>query len=79
MSKEFENFLVEYGIEHRKSPPLWPAANGEIEAQNRSLVKMLKITKVEGKQWKDEREFSHSLQVYAASQYWSDSIFSYVW
>ena len=42
VSKEFENFLVECGIEHRKSPPLWPAANGEVEAQNRSLVKMFK-------------------------------------
>ena len=54
VSEEFENFLTECGIEHRKSPPLWPAANGEVEAQNRSLVKMLKIAKVEGKQWKLE-------------------------
>ena len=54
MSKEVENFLVECGVENRKLPPLWPATNGEAEAQNRSLVKMLKISKVEGKQLKDE-------------------------
>ena len=32
VSIKFENFLVECVIEHRKSPPLWPAANGEGEA-----------------------------------------------
>ena len=34
VSEEFEQFLSKNGIEHRKSPPLWPQANGEVERQN---------------------------------------------
>jgi len=29
-SREFEEFLRECGIEHRRSPPVWPQANGEV-------------------------------------------------
>ena len=54
VSKEFEEFLPECGIEHRRSPLLWPQANGEVERQKRSLLKTLKITEVEGKKWTDE-------------------------
>ena len=54
VSEEFEEFLSKNGIEHRKSPPLWPQANGEVEQQNRTLLKVLKIAQVEGKRWKDE-------------------------
>ena len=31
--EEFENFLATHGIQHRKSPPLWPQANGEVSAR----------------------------------------------
>ncbi|XP_022783273.1 uncharacterized protein K02A2.6-like [Stylophora pistillata] len=31
VSKEFEEFSRECGIEHRRSPALWPQANGEVE------------------------------------------------
>ena len=31
--EEFENFLATHGILHRKSPPLWPQANGEVSAR----------------------------------------------
>jgi len=54
VSEEFEEFLSKNGIEHRTSPPLWPQANGEVERQNRTLLKVLKIAQVEGKRWKDE-------------------------
>lgn len=54
VSEEFEEFLSKNGIEHWKSPPLWPQANGEVERQNRTLLKALKIAQVEGKRWKDE-------------------------
>ena len=54
VSEEFEEFLSKNGIEHQKSPPLWPQANGEVERQNRTLLKVLKIAQVEGKRWKDE-------------------------
>ena len=35
-------------------PLLWPQANDEIEQQNRTLLKSLKVAEVEGKKWKDE-------------------------
>ena len=54
VSREFEEFLHECGIEHRRSPPLWPQANGEVERQNRSLLKALKVAEVEGKRWTEE-------------------------
>jgi transposase InsO family protein len=54
VSGEFSEFLRTYGIEHRRSPPLWPQANGEVEAQNRSLVKTLKIAQIEGKDMREE-------------------------
>ena len=43
VSEEFEEFLSKNGIQHRKSPPLCPQANGEVERQNRTLLKALKI------------------------------------
>ena len=54
VSQVFKDFLVEHGIEHRTSPPLWPQANGEVERQNRTLLKVLKVAQVEGKRWQDE-------------------------
>ena len=46
---EFERFLKTNDIEHRTSTPLWPQANGEVERQNRSLLKTLGIAKAEKK------------------------------
>ena len=54
VSQVFKDFLVEHGIEHGTSPPLWPQANGEVERQNRTLLKALKVAQVEGKRWQDE-------------------------
>ena len=54
VSQVFKDFLGEHGIEHRTSPPLWPQANGEVERQNRTLLKELKVAQVEGKRWQDE-------------------------
>ena len=53
-SKEFKNFLLEHGIEHHTYPPLWPQANGEVERQNRTLLKAFKMAHVEGKGWEGE-------------------------
>ena len=33
---------------------MWPQANGEVERQNRSLIKRLKISQIEKKDWKEE-------------------------
>ena len=51
---EFEKYLEDCGIEHRKTTPLWSQANGEVERQNRSLLKRMQIAQAEGKQWKEE-------------------------
>ena len=42
VAEVFESFLQENGIEHRKT-------SGEIERQNRSLLKIMQIARVEGK------------------------------
>jgi hypothetical protein len=52
VAETFESFLQENGIEHRKTTPLWPQANGEIERQNRSLLKRMQIARVEGQDWR---------------------------
>jgi len=49
VSKEFESSLQAHGIEHRRTTPLWPQANGKVEHQNRSLLKSLQIANLEGK------------------------------
>ncbi|XP_028413774.1 uncharacterized protein K02A2.6-like [Dendronephthya gigantea] len=54
VSEEFKRFLQQVNIEHRTSPPLWPQANGEVERQNRTLLKALKVAQVEGKDWRKE-------------------------
>lgn len=54
VSEEFQNYLTENGIEHRTVTPLYPQANGEVERQNRTLLKAMKITHSKGQNWKDE-------------------------
>ena len=49
VSDEFRQFLSEMGIQHRRNTPLWPRANGEVERQNRTLLKTLKIAHAEQK------------------------------
>ena len=39
VSNEFELFLKEYGVKHRKVIPYWPQANGGTECFNRNLKK----------------------------------------
>ena len=54
VSGEFESYLNECGIEHRTGPPIWPQSNGEIERQNRIMLKSMKIAHAQGKDWKIE-------------------------
>ena len=49
VSKEMEDSLSELGIEHRYTTPLWPRANGEVERQNRSLLKAIRESHAKGK------------------------------
>ena len=54
VSREFSDYLKDNNIHHRKTTPLWPQANGEVERQNRTLLKSMKITHAEGKNWIEE-------------------------
>ncbi|XP_021353566.1 uncharacterized protein K02A2.6-like [Mizuhopecten yessoensis] len=54
VSELFKDYLAERGIEHRRVTPLWPQANGEVERQNRSLLKSVRIAQLERKDWKTE-------------------------
>ena len=63
--EEFEKYLVDNGILHRKVTPLWAQANGEVERQSRSLLKSMTIAQAEGKDWKIE--LVHYLATYRAS------------
>ena len=61
-SEEFECYLVDNGILHRKVTPQWAQANGEVERQNRSLLKSMRIAQAEGKNWR--KELVHYLATY---------------
>ena len=65
ISKDFADYLEMQGTKHRKVTPLWPQANGEVERQNRSLLKRLKISQIEKKDWKEE--LSEYLIIYRAT------------
>ena len=57
-SEEFGSFLKANDMQHRTSTPPWPQANGEVERQNRSLLKVLKIGQAEKKNlWVEMRKF----------------------
>lgn len=53
-SGEFRQFCLDHNIYHRHTTPLWPQANGEVERQNRTLLKRIKIAHAMGKDWKRE-------------------------
>ena len=46
--------MHENQIHHDRITPLWPQANGEVERQNRSLLKRIKIAQTEKKNLKDK-------------------------
>jgi hypothetical protein len=52
----FTKFLNEYGITHLTSPPLWPQANGEVERQNRSILKALRIAHSQNRNWREDMQ-----------------------
>ncbi|KAL9976001.1 hypothetical protein ACROYT_G013230 [Oculina patagonica] len=49
-----EGYLEEMGIKHRLTTPLWPRANGEVERQNRSLLKAMRVAHAEKRDWRIE-------------------------
>ena len=54
VSHEMEGFLDELGIKHRKTIPLWPRVNREVERQNKSLLKATCAAQAEGKPWQQK-------------------------
>jgi transposase InsO family protein len=54
ISEEFKEFCQCNNIRIRYSTPLWPQANGEVERQNRSLLKRLRIAQQTKTDWKEE-------------------------
>lgn len=54
ISDEFRLFCEEYGIRLVHSIPYWPQMNGEVERQNRSILKRLRIAQELGKDWRTE-------------------------
>lgn len=61
----FQEFLSTVGVEHHFKTPLWPQANGEIERQNRSMLKRMRIAQATGKDW--QRELQTYLAAYRAT------------
>lgn len=53
-SDEFERYLQSLEIEHQTSIPLWPQSNGEVERQNRTLLKYMRIVHLQGKSLKEK-------------------------
>lgn len=54
ISDEFTNFCKIEGITLNTSIPYWPQQNGEVERQNRSLLKRIRISHAEGNNWQEE-------------------------
>lgn len=51
---EFQRYLTTNGIQWISTTPLWPQANGEVERQNRTLLKCLKIATLEKRNMQEE-------------------------
>ncbi|KAL2079819.1 hypothetical protein ACEWY4_025563 [Coilia grayii] len=53
-SDVFRDYCAEKGIEHHKTTPKWAQANGEVERQNSSLMKRIRIAQSAGLDWQKE-------------------------
>ncbi|RXN12166.1 putative protein K02A2.6-like protein [Labeo rohita] len=54
MSTQFQQFCETNGIQHVKTTPRWAQANGEVERQNASILKRIRIAQAEGLDWRKE-------------------------
>lgn len=53
-SAEFKTFCKENNIILYHTIPYWPQQNGEVERQNRSILKRIKISQSTGRNWKHD-------------------------
>ena len=51
-SMEFEGFLEYLGIEHKKGVPYWPQSNGEVKRCNETILKIVRIARLQGRDWR---------------------------
>ena len=65
VSHETEEFFNELGIKHKRTILLWPRANGEVERQNKSLLKAMRAAHAEEKPW--QRELQKYLLAYRST------------
>ena len=54
ISQEFADYCAANDIRHCRVTARWAQANGEVERQNASLLKRLRIAQAENKDWKQE-------------------------
>ena len=54
VSEEFRLLMNTNNIQHIRTTPLWSQANGEVERQNRTLLKAIRIAPAEGRDWRKE-------------------------
>uniref|UniRef100_A0A1B0CJJ0 Integrase catalytic domain-containing protein n=1 Tax=Lutzomyia longipalpis TaxID=7200 RepID=A0A1B0CJJ0_LUTLO len=54
VSGEFEEYCKEKGIKLNNTTPYWPQENGEVERQNRSLLKRIRISHNTNRDWKQD-------------------------
>ena len=53
-SEQFKNYASHMGFTHRRNTPYYPQANSECERFMKTMAKILKTSKIEGKNWKQE-------------------------
>ena len=51
-SKEFQALLEYLGIDHKKGVLYWPQSNGEVESYNETLFKIVRIARLEVRDWR---------------------------
>lgn len=54
ISSKLKDYCAEHKIHLNHTAPYWPQANGEVERQNRTLLKRLKIGNMNNGDWKSE-------------------------
>ena len=64
-AREFEGFLEYLAIDHKKGIPYLPQSGGEVERLNKTLLKVIRIAQLQGKDWK--REVQHFLFQYCST------------
>ena len=69
-SAQFEGFLEYLGITHQKGTPCWPRSNGEVERSNQTLLKIIRIANLEGKEKESTTRFPFPLSNNTSHRDW---------